>query len=404
MGTIDQFLSAVHLRIELLQQARTLYKARLVPDFNVIQLAFPSENRISALLSDLLSPIGRHGQDTRFLERFLSDICDWSGLVQKASKTEVETEYLISEYQCRIDILLKWPDQRAVIGIENKPWASDQRDQIADYANGLKSMKTKAWMLLYLSGDGHDPESSANNDWEKYVSCGNAKTVSYRMLGEWLGDCLRQCESERVRFFLSEFRDYVREEFTEGQKMQEQQDIIEIALKNPDYLRAAFQIGKATDEIKLRLLDKFKEQMAKLTNGKGWKIEWDGDYWHKYFNVRFIWSKNQKCYFCIEFYGSKMSGGHFGIVKRAKNNDETRNVADLPAVREALNQRLADGELSVEWPWFRMFKHPYDNWKRNDEPWVGIAEDDKPETAQWCISKAEEVYRVLKEAGLLKQL
>ncbi len=58
-------------------------------------------------------------------------------------------EYQIKDKR-RIDLLFEFDDSFA-IGVENKPWAWNQKDQLKDYAEGLQNRyKDRNWALVYL--------------------------------------------------------------------------------------------------------------------------------------------------------------------------------------------------------------------------------------------------------------
>ena len=106
------------------------------------------------------------------------------------------------------------------IGIENKPWAGEQPDQVSDY---LKYLLTRAgprtdpdaW-LVYLSGDGKRPETLPKES-DKRMRC---PTLPYRgaergspSLENWVEKCRAECEAERVRWFLTDLLEYIRKWF-----------------------------------------------------------------------------------------------------------------------------------------------------------------------------------------------
>ena len=106
------------------------------------------------------------------------------------------------------------------IGIENKPWAGEQPNQVSDYLKYLQTIAgtatdTDTW-LVYLSGDGKRPETLPD-DPEDRMRC---PTLPYRgaergspSLENWVEKFRTECEAERVRWFLTDLLEYIRKRF-----------------------------------------------------------------------------------------------------------------------------------------------------------------------------------------------
>ena len=133
-------------------------------------------------------------------------------------EVHVNLEYPTDEGRW-IDIVLQLPGNRW-IGIENKPWAEEQENQVADYLRYLRYRAAstgtgEAW-LVYLSGDGRDPETlpDETEERERCVTMGYRRTAQGTPSAEeWIRQCLRECEAERVRWFLKDLLGYLRRSF-----------------------------------------------------------------------------------------------------------------------------------------------------------------------------------------------
>ncbi|WP_457642243.1 PDDEXK-like family protein [Persephonella sp.] len=189
----------------------------LSTDFNLIEIIQPDENKISDVIKLLLEPDGVHGQGVLFLKIFLKKL---EGFTNKDifidfSKVEIErektTSLLKDKENRRIDLLIK--SNSYVIGIENKPWAGEQENQLEDYFNYLKELsRSKEFLLIYLHGFGEKPKSIS----EKTIKENSDKFLftSYRkFLIPWLNDCYKECESQKVRFFLKDFKEWILKNF-----------------------------------------------------------------------------------------------------------------------------------------------------------------------------------------------
>ena len=195
--------------------------------FSVFPYFNTGELDLSRIFADLLDPSGRHGQGDRFLRLFLDLLTKTDGLPSEMRsglsgrnlhECEVHLEFPTREHRekapGRIDIVLEMPDD-VWIGIENKPWAEDQPEQIKDYLKDLKERGT-AW-ILYFSGDGKKPNEWRELEREDQDRC---LTVPYcrstdekPSLESWIQRCREQCEAEVVRWFLKDLLEYIREQF-----------------------------------------------------------------------------------------------------------------------------------------------------------------------------------------------
>ena len=209
----------------VLDRKQAVFDRRVAPRFSVFLGPRRADDDfkereidLSRAFGGLLDPAGTHGQGDVFLRLFLCEIRrslddDLRGgfPCTDTRGCGVHLEYSTDEER-KIDIVLEMPDNRW-IGIENKPWAKEQKDQIGHYYEYLRS-RTKAAWVLYLSGNGNDPETLPKKGKERCL------TMPYRTrdgkppsLENWIRRCRKQCEAERVRWFLKDFLEYVEENF-----------------------------------------------------------------------------------------------------------------------------------------------------------------------------------------------
>ena len=177
MDNIRNLLNEVNTKIKSLETAKELYGEQLAPDFLVFDFVNTNETGLSRILACLLNPKGTHGQKTLFLENFIK-IClpnihkhenkIWQNYLANLSKTDVKTEDTTTASQSyrRMDIYLsaKINDESFGICIENKPYASDQQDQLTDYYKELKNRNLTHKHLVYLSEYGEPSEYSVKSN------------------------------------------------------------------------------------------------------------------------------------------------------------------------------------------------------------------------------------------------
>ena len=209
--------------VDLAERAQAELDRTAATKFSIFEYFKVPEEALSDIFADLLNPVGRHGQGDRFLHMFLDEVpslrgkpsgslgSDFSALERRGCK--IHREYSTEERR-KIDIVLNMPNGRR-IGIENKPFSQDLENQISDYLNELQWSDEEA-RVLYLSGNGRDPEDfSLPTDPVGRARC---VTVPYRggespSIEKWIQRCWRDCEAERVRWFLKDLLGYIRRSF-----------------------------------------------------------------------------------------------------------------------------------------------------------------------------------------------
>ncbi|MDQ2736058.1 MAG: PD-(D/E)XK nuclease family protein [Pseudomonadota bacterium] len=125
------------------------------PRLSLYKLFKPNENALSRVVSDLLDPLGTHGQGPLFLNALLSEL----GLPRVGARdrglVRVRREVL-TEKRRRTDIVIHTPE--VMLGIENKPWAGQSRNQLSDYHCALRKWagekragERREFALIFLS-------------------------------------------------------------------------------------------------------------------------------------------------------------------------------------------------------------------------------------------------------------
>jgi len=267
----SNFFASLNIVKDLTEQSELRIASQLAPDFNYFNLFDPNENSLSFILSDLLNPEGWHGQGNEFLKLFCEAI--GADFYTSALKVSVETEsstYLLKgKERRRIDLVIE--TKNWIIGIENKPWASDQEDQLLDYYQHLRKVsgKKKKYALVYLSGYGSIPpdldikkmnghrfnegtfvmmrysgHGFSRKTKEKEVEI-NKSAVSNDLVF-WLENCRKICVAQHVSMFLECFIDYIKEQFSEN----EEDNMTELEKNVISFIRGA---NSASDEERVKL-------------------------------------------------------------------------------------------------------------------------------------------------------
>ena len=234
-----RFFEGARQGLDTLRPAVIQLDRHLARKFNFFQaIAFfeslKAEDRMSCVFAYLLNPDQTHGQQDLFLTAFLSHLrenektqspvkrilpdgsTDWSDVrvSREAPTTHIEAFKWID-----IEINMLVDGTRVGIAIENKPWAEDQDKQLTDYAEHLQKKYDGRFNLIYLTPTGEEDPSEHSINREKREKLKGEKKLANASIHDWASDkgWLKRAEdevkAERVRWFVSDFRKALAEEF-----------------------------------------------------------------------------------------------------------------------------------------------------------------------------------------------
>jgi len=396
-SNLRSLLSAVTRQLGAVRVARARYAVMLSPEFNCFDYISPDEMRLSEILAGLLNPAGKHAQGRIFLSCFLHRIGldDWDAGGTQHVGTEVTTFN-----DRRFDIEIGWSDRKLVI--ENKPWASDQENQLQDYIADLRGSNLTSWHLVYLSGTGQEPSSVSIPDSAllEFKRSKNITLSSYAaLIIPWIDDCKSVCQSERFRWFLEELRLYCMAEFEGEHDMQERQAVKKEILDSSHTLEAALEIFSAVPDIKQELLTLFIGQMKTHSDKAGLSCEWYGEYWKKYSEFNLTVSADQEYRLTFQFQKAPLNGLIFGMSKKDEGLPDKPEIAEL--MRKA-GLGLGSGKTSSWWPWFAPVRAGIRDWEKDALPWMkmqdGTLAVEFIEMARSCYA----IFRKENQMSLLK--
>ncbi|MFB3906268.1 MAG: PD-(D/E)XK nuclease family protein [Acidobacteriota bacterium] len=206
------FWSGVITRLEWARSIRERYDASLSPRWNVLELIGPDENRLSDIIAMFLSADDNHGQGRIYLDLFMKAIGEDSLVGRRAIVRREDPTTHIANCSRRVDITLDFGG--FAVGIENKPWALEQQDQVNDYCLHLSRKFQKNYKLIYLSGDGSEPVSIDGSKKAELIRERRLRVMAYPIeFLSWLKCCWAESRSEKMRLFLADFVDYVQNNF-----------------------------------------------------------------------------------------------------------------------------------------------------------------------------------------------
>ncbi|NOH17266.1 PD-(D/E)XK nuclease family protein [Clostridium cochlearium] len=211
---IAKYFSELQFRINIYNKAKKETDVYLASDFNVFDYINPNENKLSDIIANLLDPNGTHGQKDTFLKEFLKIIdkkIDYD-LMDCRIVREDPTTY-IQNNQRIIDITINF-ENKFEIGIENKTWDKEQENQLQDYQKHLRKKYGENFCIIYISGDGSEPESLSLKLKKQLLKENKLIILKYKShIKNWLDECYKECKSEKIRIFINDFINYVEQNF-----------------------------------------------------------------------------------------------------------------------------------------------------------------------------------------------
>lgn len=207
------FLSNLKFRFDIFRDTKREMDLHVASDFNVFSYIRPDEDRLSDMIAELLRPNGKHGQGDVFLKEMLNTIGKSASYDAEGVRVVREDPTThIKKSNRSIDITIDFG--KFGVGIENKPWAGEQEEQIKDYQDHLNKKYGGNFVLIFLSGDGSEPESIGEEEKRKLQQRGNLLTLSYPVeFKNWLERCCKECQAEKIRWFLRDFVEFVERNF-----------------------------------------------------------------------------------------------------------------------------------------------------------------------------------------------
>lgn len=384
---IEKLLKNVANKIAALNEAKRMYANKLAPDFNIFDYLRGDEMGLSRCIASLLNPKGTHGQGNLFLKEFLKlidNVLSENELIEKWTDTVTDGCQVDLEKQAngkrRIDVYLRF-NNGEIIGIENKPWACDQEDQLKEYADYIKNqIKPSKWLLIYLSNfNPANSEYSISTPQRKELEkSGNFIWLNYAELVEWLEFCAQISKALSVRVFIEELAKFVQTKINGDLDMSDATEVKNIILKSAENLKSAFQVSKVIRNVKESLIELFHNDLKKKLEEKSLILVWHESMSKSWksgcsFGVKF--NNSQNAYLRFEFEYSGLHNLYWGIKRENEQID-----FDEPAWNDihVLMNEFGSSRKNVRWAWWNYiddnqeFSSDYRYWDTSEAPWVSM--------------------------------
>ena len=388
---VEKLLTEVKFALGTLNEAKKRFAPEMAFDFKIFDFLRTDEMGLSKCIAELLNPRGTHGQGKVFLEAYkevlekeLGDL-PW---MTDLGNCRVFTEQQTDAAQRRLDIFLEFSN-KAVIGIENKPWASDQENQLHDYAEFLIGRaKNNNWLLVFLCEREASEGSITKERFNELASSKNRIWQNYAQNIQWLELCAQRSKALVVRVFIEELIKFIRTDVIGESSMSENQELVNIMIKDENF-GAAFKMFHAMDSAKKLLVHRFIDDLGRALNEKNESFKLipsqellSGKYKsHTQFQVNFTELNHQNTFLCFEFEESGLCGLAWGF----QNNDPIESSSEKK-LHSLLTEAFCKGYTATQWPWYTgnleyldsdlgkndQFRH----WGREVTPWELILQID----------------------------
>lgn len=234
-----QEVSSVTKKYDLLYQKTGGY-------FNVFEIlnTDTKEVAICKVLHDLLNPKGSHYQGDTYLKLFLKYVMPEIHLSDSEyEQIKVYREYLVQNNR-RIDLFIQTPQH--AIPIEVKIFASDQKNQCADYfQEAIQST------VYYLTRFGNMPSETSTQD----MSTITAISFETHIL-TWLSKCLEHKETIKIapiREVLLQLMTVIRK-FTNRMEDEQTMEVSKILASSSEHMKNAVMIEQSIKISKVDLM------------------------------------------------------------------------------------------------------------------------------------------------------
>lgn len=341
-------------RLEAMRQGIELFGATRLSTFSLLN---PNENALSRIIAELLNPRGAHGQGLLFLNSFLQAL----GIprVKAREAVHVRLEVYTRERR-RIDIVVETRDY--VIGIENKPWAAQQIDQLEDYRKELSDdFLGRVPILIFLSDQEPKTAKEATLCVPYYAGAGE---LSLHGVFEQVSS---EIKATPTRAFVEDLLRHIESNFG-GNKLEDESDRPYLDAVHAEFdevserRKAVAAILLTQKSLHHRILDEIGDYLTSevvAATDSRWEMMDDrglghnlGQQYHPWGLRRPWWPPN--CHIAIEAHGSKhdklMVGVRAPDVRRLGPHEVDQASAARPLL-EDMTTRLPGGKKTNWWAW-----------------------------------------------------
>lgn len=354
-------------QLSAVREGIDLYGATQFSAFSVFN---PDENTLSRVIAELFDPAGAHGQGLLFLNGLLSAI----GIprLNRLDAVKVRREVL-TRAKRRIDIVIE--TKRYVIGIENKPWAAQQKNQLGDYLAELEAdLRGRKPVLVFLS-DQIAQSANESTICVPYIDADRDRPSLHKIFDGLSGDIKANAPKSFVVDFLRYIEIRFGGKYVENAADKPFTDAVSAEFDDPQRRKAIACILLSQEALHCRILDEIGDYLLEELQKDvcsdfeascpipGYKPKLSECLWEKWvpFGLRRpAWPAN--CHIALESQTNWVNGVYFGVrcPDGHKLHEQYRHYGSPGRmVLENLNAAVPGGRKTHYWTWWKPLNERY---------------------------------------------
>ena len=330
-------------------------------EFSVFQYIDFHEVLMSTIFKDLLNPRGKHGQGSLFLDEFLSLLeIENPVLTERFSIiTEALTSHLDSNR--RIDILLNWSNKFA-IGIENKPYAIDQENQLSDYSKQLSKEFNDNYVLVFISNRPPDESSIEKDMLQSLIEQNKYVHIDFNDIIKWLETSKGKVESQKIIYYIEDLIGQIKMDINNENKYNS--ELIEFLHNSEENIKATFEIVNSFDGLRTQIARNFVEELKNLLIKNGKEFEFNLEPKESSYRINLPINPEKWGEYSCGLFDYEGDGLHYAInLGKDENNIKEQIAKELTNLKEWVN---VNGE-KILWK-----KHHNNKWYNSPEDTIAF--------------------------------
>ncbi len=229
--------------------------------FSILGMEHYEVKTHSAFIYDFINPQGSHVQGDTYLRLFAKEALEIE--VFNCKDLKVKREDPTNENR-RIDFTIE--NDQYVIAIEMKIYASDQHQQLVDYASHINSRAEKLGKkakVYYLTLDGNDAEEISTRNQLTQEDVVYKKISFSSHILKWIEMCTKESVVlPAVRETLAQYSKLLRKITNQNEETMDN-ELVELLLKDSNLI-VADKLSKALPEVKAKIELKFWKKVNEL--------------------------------------------------------------------------------------------------------------------------------------------
>jgi hypothetical protein len=169
---------------------------------------------------------------------------------------------------------LNW-NNKFGIGIENKPYTIDQKNQLSDYSIQLSKEFNDNYVLVFLSNR-HPYDTSIKEDLlETLTKQKKFIHLDFNDIIKWLEESQKKVNATKIYHYLEDLINQIKMDINKENKYNS--ELIELLNKSAENIKATFEIAKSLEGLKIHIAENFVKKLLELFEKEGTKFKFTLD-------------------------------------------------------------------------------------------------------------------------------